>query len=322
MNSMQHKTIVLPCALLVFSCGLSFSASSQTQSEAGFTREVSFKTENDAYLFKLNDAYYTNGLMLSYGFVTNSNERKKIHSLELGQKIFTPLIRKTATPADIDRPYCGYTYLNYTQTVFLKKEALFQWNGSLSLLGPASGGEGMQNTYHRWLNYARFTGWQYQIGNALGIDLGASYAQTLIGSDAFKIVPVAQASLGTTFTQARLGSMFVLGAFEQNSESALWNARLSKKAGTQKRSHEFFVYWYPQGVLQGYNGTLQGGLLNKSTTAVTREPANFVFQQTIGVCYAEGRWTSKLEWVYQSKETPSQTRAQRYAGLQLAYRIH
>lgn len=322
MNNMQHKNILLPCVLLLISCGLGLLASSQTQSGQAFTREFSFKTENDAYLFKFNDAYYTNGLMLNYGFVTNKKGPKKIHSLELGQKIFTPLIRKTVTPADIDRPYSGYTYLNYAQTVFLKNDALFQWNGSLSLLGPASGGEGMQNTYHRWLNYAQFTGWQYQIGNALGIDLGAGFAKTLVGSDAFKIVPVAQVGLGTTFTQARLGSVLVLGAFEQNSESALWNARLSEKAGTKKRNHEFFVYWYPQGVFQGYNGTLQGGLLNKSTTAVTREPASFVFQQTIGVCYAEGRWTGKLEWVYQSKETPSQTRAQRYAGLQLAYRIH
>lgn len=322
MNNMQYKTILLPCALLVFSWGIGFRASSQTQSGVAFTREFSFKTENDAYLFKLDDAYYTNGLMLNYGFVTNRKDRKKIHSLELGQKIFTPLIRKTVTPADIDRPYCGYTYLNYTQTVFLKNDALFQWNGSLGLLGPASGGEAMQNTYHRWLNYARFTGWQYQIGNALSIDLGAGFAKTIVRSDAFKILPVVQASLGSTFTQARLGALLVLGAFEQNNESALWNARLSDKAGTKKRNHEFFVYWYPQGVLQGYNGTLQGGLFNKATTAVTREPATFVFQQTIGICYAEGRWTGKLEWVYQSKETPAQTRAQRYGGVQLAYRIH
>lgn len=322
MNNMQHKTNFLRGVLLMISCGLGLRASSQTQTGQTYTQEFSVKTENDAYLFKLDDAYYTNGLMLNYGFVTNRKDRKKIHSVELGQKIFTPLIRKTVAPSDIDRPYCGYTYFNYSQTVFLKNDALFQWNGSLSLLGPASGGEAMQNTYHRWLNYARFTGWQYQIGNALGIDLGVGFAKTLVASNAFKMVPVAQASLGTTFIQARLGGMLVLGAFEQNSESALWNARLSKSAGTPKRNHEFFVYWYPQGVLQGYNGTLQGGLLNKSTTAVTRDPATFVFQQTIGVCYAEGRWTGKLEWVYQSKETPAQTRAQRYGGIQLAYRIH
>ncbi|MBH2003164.1 MAG: lipid A deacylase LpxR family protein [Sphingobacteriia bacterium] len=319
---MHYKIILIRCALMAFLWGLGFDASSQIQSGDAFTREFSFKTENDAYLFKLDDAYYTNGILLNYGFVTTRKGRKKIHSLELGQKIFTPLIRRTVTPADIDRPYCGYTYLNYTQTVFLKHDALFQWNGSLGLLGPASGGEAMQNTYHRWLNYARFTGWQYQIENALSVDLGAGFAKTILRSDLFKMVPVVQANLGATYTQARLGALLVLGAFEQNNESALWNARLSEKAGTKKRNHEFFLYWYPQGVLQGYNGTLQGGLFSKGTTAVTREPATFVFQQTIGACYAEGRWTGKLEWVYQSKETPAQTRAHRYGGIQLAYRIH
>ena len=184
---------------------LLFSIIGTTQNKSSnYTKEFSFKTENDAYLFNLNDAYYTNGFMLNYAFVKNYNGKKKIHSLELGQKIFTPLIRETKTPADIDRAYCGYLYLNYGQTQFLKKDRVLQLNASLGLVGPSSWGEGLQNTYHSWVGFAKFTGWKYQIENALGIDVGATYATTLFASNGIKVLPLVQANLGTTFTNAKL----------------------------------------------------------------------------------------------------------------------
>ena len=286
-----------------------------------YTKEFSFKTENDAYLFKMNDAYYTNGFYIGQSFVQTKNNSKRIHSFELGQKIFTPLKRASLTPADIDRAYCGYLFLNYGQTRFLKKESLIQFTGSLGIVGPASWGEGLQNTYHGWLNYAPFFGWKYQIENSLGIDLGATYARTIAGNETMKLLPVAQLNIGTTYTNAKLGAMMVLGAFEKNSESALWNARLSETAGTQKRNHELFAYWYPQLIVQGYNATIQGGMFNKGTTAITQELSPLQFQQTIGLCYAQGRFTTRLEWVYQSKETPAQLKAQRYGVIQLGYRF-
>jgi lipid A 3-O-deacylase len=287
-----------------------------------YSKEISFKTENDAYLFNLNDAYYTNGLMLNYAFVKEVNGKKKIHSFELGQKIFTPLIRETKTPADIDRAYCGYLYLNYAQTRFLKKDRVLQLNGSLGLVGPASLGEGLQNTYHGWLGFAKFTGWKYQIENALVVDIGATYASNLVETNGIKIVPVIQANLGTTFTNAKFGVMMVWGAFEKNRQSALWNARLSGSEEKPKRAYEFFGYFYPQLIAQAFNATLQGGVFNNGNMQVTHTPSTLMYQQTLGVCYASGRFTGRIECIYQSKETPSQTKSHRYGSFQIAYRIH
>ncbi len=299
------------------------SVNSFAQNKAtNYSKEFSFKTENDAYLFNLNDAYYTNGFMLNYAFVKDHKGNKKIHSFELGQKIFTPLIRETKTPADIDRAYCGYLYLNYTQTQFLKKDRVLQLNSSLGLVGPASWGEGLQNTYHEWLRFAKFTGWKYQIENALGIDIGAMYASTLAATNGFKMLPVMQVNLGTTYTNAKLGAMMVWGAFEKNNQSALWNARLSSSEEKPKRAHEFFGYFYPQIIAQAYNATLQGGVFNSGTMEVTQNPSPFMYQQTLGVCYASGRFTGRIEYIYQSKETSSQTKSQRYGSFQIAYRIH
>jgi hypothetical protein len=295
---------------------------SQNKSTSSFTKEFSFKTENDSYLFNLNDAYYSNGFMLNYNYAQEKKGVKKIHSFELGQKIFTPLIRKTITPADIDRAYCGYLYLKFAQTRFIKKDALFQFSGSLGIVGPAAWAEGLQNTYHSWLRYAKFTGWKYQIDNSLGIDFGATYATTIAATNGIKMVPVIQVNLGTTFTNASAGAMIVWGAFEKNSESALWNARISTKENTQKRKHEFFGYWYPQVIAQAYNATIEGGLFNKGSMAVTQQSSGLMYQQTLGACYASGRFTGKVEYVYQSKETPTQTKSQRYGSFQISYRIH
>lgn len=287
-----------------------------------YSKEFSFKTDNDAYLFNLNDAYYTNGFMLNYAFVKDHNGNKKIHFVELGQKIFSPLIRETKIPADIDRAYCGHLYLSYAQTQFLKKDRVLQLNGSLGLVGPASWGEGLQNTYHEWLRFAKFTGWKYQIENALGIDVGATYASSLAATNGIKLMPVMQVNLGTTYTNAKLGAMIVWGAFEKNAQSALWNARLSSTDEKRIRQHEFFGYFYPQIIAQAYNATLQGGVFNTGTTQVTQNPSPFMYQQTLGVCYASGRFTGRIEYIYQSKETEAQTKSHRYGSFQIAYRIH
>ena len=321
-KSNQLKCRVKKSVALIFLLKVSIIGFAQKKPTTNFTKELLFKTENDAYLFNRNDAYYTNGFLLNYNYAQEKNVVKKINSFELGQKIFTPFIRETKMPEDIDRAYCGYLYLKYAQTRFIQKDALVQLSGSLGLVGPDSWGEGLQNTYHGWLKFAKFTGWKYQIENSLGIDFAATYATTLAAANGIKMVPVVQINLGTTYTNASAGAMIVWGAFEKNGESALWNARISTKENTQKRKHEFFGYWYPQVIAQAYNATIQGGVFNKGSMAVTQEPSGLMYQQTLGVCYAAGRFTGKVEYIYQSKETPSQTKSQRYGSFQVSYRIH
>ena len=308
-------------ALLFYFCS-AVSLTAQQSTEKVFNKSFSFRTDNDAYLFIYNDAYYTNGFFLNYSFAKSKNDLKQIHSFELSQKIYTPLARVVVTPADIDRAYCGYLNLNYTQTAFLKKEALIQYSGSLGVVGPASWGQGMQETYHTLLRYAQFYGWEYQIGNSLTADAGLTYAKTIAENNWTKLIPVGQVNLGTTYTNAKLGAMLVAGAFEKNAASVLWNARIADKQSGNKKEYELFVYWFPQIIAQGYNATIQGGLLGSSPKAVTQSLAPVMLQSAIGVCFAEKRTSCRLEYVFQSKETPSQIKDQRYIGFQLAYQFN
>lgn len=288
-----------------------------------FSKELSFTTENDAYLFQKKDAYYTNGVFFALSKASEKNGRKRVTSYELGQMIFTPVSRANTTPSNIDRPFCGYLFIKVSQTQFQKNDAVVKYKASVGEVGQASLGEGLQNSYHRLFHYMRFTGWQYQVQNAIGLDMGISYAQTVLEDSSWiKFVPQAQANLGTTFTNASLGIYTCLGSFEKNSNSALWNARVQTREGESRRNFELFLYWYPQVILQGYNATVEGGLLNKGTGAVLAESERWMFQQSIGLCYAKGRWTTRASWVYQSKEAVTQLRSQQYGSALVSYRLH
>ncbi len=295
----------------------------QNKNPGMFRKELSFTTENDAYLLLKRDAYYTNGMIVSLRTSGEKKGGKLIRSFGVGQMIYTPLIRKTASPADIDRPYCGQLFFKYSQIRFPKNEAVLQLSGGITVLGRASLAESLQNSYHKLLKYARFSGWQYQVQNAVGPDMGISYARTVWENSSWiKIIPQVQVNLGTTFINAGIGLYTCLGLFEKNSNSALWNARIQSNEKDDRRDYEFFIYWYPQFIWQGYNATVEGGLLNKGSGAVLGETERRIFQQNIGICYARGRWTTKAAWVYQSKESVSQKRAQQYGSFLLSYRLH
>jgi lipid A 3-O-deacylase len=317
-NYQRIKTLTLGWLLVI----LPVLALAQDSTRRQFyAREFSVITENDAYLFHKHDAYYTNGIFLRLNWAGEKNGRKTVHAAELGQMIYTPLIRKTQSTNDIDRPYCGYLFARYARNKFSPEDALFQYSLTLGVVGNLSLGESMQNSYHRLFDYSRFTGWQYQVQNAVGMDIGLLYARTLWQNNLGKIVPAAQLSLGTNYTNARLGNYFCLGATEKNSNSALWNARVQTREPALRRKSEFFVYWYPEIILQGYNATVQGGLFSKGQGAVLAQPERWMFQQTVGVCYAETRWTIKAGVCFQDKEALSQKTAQQYGSLQLSYRF-
>lgn len=299
-------------------CLLPALAMAQPDSKRMYRQEISITTENDAYLLGKSDAYYTNGFFISWRKARNKNGKKQVFSYEAAQMIFTPLIRKTAGPGDIDRPYCGYLGLKLGKTSFSAKDALLAFSVTVAELGRSSLGEWVQNGYHTLLHYAKFTGWGYQVQDALGLDLGFRYGNTLWqDSTGIKLAPVAEVSLGMNYTTVTAGSYLCIGRYEKNRNSVLWNAGTGT-AGAK----ELFVFWYPQLIWQGYNATIQGGLFEKGSSAVLGRVSRWMYQQSIGICYALHRFSGRVAYVYQSKEARSQIRSQEYGSLQLSYRLH
>jgi len=83
-----------------------------------YNKELSFTTENDAYLLRKADAYYTNGFFVKETRALESKGRKLIRSFEFGQMIYTPLKEAYTSAKDIDRPYCGYLFVKLDQAFF------------------------------------------------------------------------------------------------------------------------------------------------------------------------------------------------------------
>lgn len=310
---------LLKLALCLFAGTVSAQDSSLAHNLA---HELAFTTENDAYLFHTGDAYYTNGVFLRYSAAGDRHGHKEVRSYEAGQMIFTPLIRKTRTTEDIDRPYCGYLFGRYSETSFPAKDAVLQYSLTVGLVGKASLGEALQESYHRLLSYSQFTGWQYQVRNSVGVDIGLLYAPTIWEDSSWaKLIPLVQASLGTDFTNARIGAYFCVGAFEKNANSVLWNARVQRRNASMRHNSELFVYWNPELMAQAYNVTLQGGMFDKGTGAVLTSPQPLMFNNTIGLCYAEGPVSIKIGITFQAREGVGQTTTQQYGSFQLSCRL-
>lgn len=284
--------------------------------------ELSFTTENDAFLLQYHDAYYTNGFMLAFNRAAKSKQYKKIHSLEIGQQIYTPVNKEIIPIKGIDRPYCGYLYLQFQETRFFKNNGFLRWSASLGMVGKESGGESLQNSYHSIFKYKKFLGWDYQVNNATTANLGVMVAPiSWQPSQKFKAVPLFKANWGNAFVNAGAGAMFALGIFEQNQRSTLWNARISNDHAGFEQEKEWFVYAQPQWTWQQYNATLQGVKNASVGNAILSDPLPWVFQQSIGLCYAKKAISMKAAWVYQSRETKTQVGTQQYLSLQFNCRF-
>jgi hypothetical protein len=190
----------------------------------------------------------------------------------------------------------------------------------LSESGSASLGEALQNGYHSLFNYGKFTGWQYQVRNATGVNAGIDIAQPLTKQKSWwQVTPIVSANLGTDFINTHIGGRFCIGKLQSPENAVLFNNGIS--ASKQKPGVEFFLYWQPELLWQGYNATIQGGLLHKGSGAVLGTPETWMYQEKTGVILSAGRWITDLSVVYQSKEAVKQTRPQRYGSIRVCYRL-
>lgn len=308
--------------LRILLLALFFSLLSLPKQVSAQRNELSFTTENDAFLLQYHDAYYTNGFKLEYSRAAASKKYKKIQSLEIGQQIYTPVNREIIPIKGIDRPYCGYLYLKFQETRFLQNNGFLRWTASLGWVGKQSGAESLQNSYHSLFKYKKFQGWDYQVNDAISFNLGILLAPaTWQPTQKFKAVPLIKANWGNTFVNAGAGAMFALGIFEQNHRSTLWNARVSKGDAGFEQEKEWFVFAQPEWTWHQYNATLQGVKNAPTGNAILSDPLPWVFQQSIGLCYAKKATSIKAAWVYLSRETKTQVGTQQYLSLQFNWRF-
>jgi hypothetical protein len=160
--------------------------------------------ENDS--FTGSDQHYTSGLKVSWlsadlvdwgqhgwrkrfvdllPFVNRPGGQKNF-GFALGQNIYTPRDATRANPDPADRPYAGWTYL---ELAFVSKTSAVSDRLSLQagVVGPSSLAKESQRTVHRWIGSVRPEGWDYQLRNEAGVNVGYErrwrlYARALVQS--------------------------------------------------------------------------------------------------------------------------------------------
>ena len=131
----------------------------------------------------LTDRFYTNGLRLGWTSPTGQvpsvlatlghslwGDGLQRVSLDVSQQIYTPA-NTSAVPADPhDRPYAGYLAINGSliSDTDTNRSVLML---SLGVVGPASGGEALQNGFHDLIGQGHDKGWGSQMGNVPAVEL-------------------------------------------------------------------------------------------------------------------------------------------------------
>ncbi len=166
-------------------------------------RSFAFTVEND--VFAGTDRNYTNGLRLAVTSLprvlsgaetftdwvaqnlmfTDDNDFLR-REFALGHSIFTPEDRLASEPLPDEHPYAGWLYLEASALVLRPSiEALDTFTIQAGIVGPAAGGEFVQNNFHDLIGDDQLQGWDNQLENEPGIALSFNrkYRQPLLEPD-------------------------------------------------------------------------------------------------------------------------------------------
>jgi len=290
-----------------------------------YKKEFRVITDNDAYLLKRKDGYYTNGIFLQYNWASR-HAIKEVNTIEVGQRMYTSRTHFMKTLSEYDRPFAGYLYAKYQRTVFTKKDNAIRYSISLGTIGPNALAKELQTKYHRLISIYKTYGWDVQVQNEIGLNASATWSPVLLQpktkNQLFSIKPVLTANLGNTFTNAEIGSVFQFGFFENNSNSSLWNASVQSHSPQTKRNFELFLFFHPQLIVNAYNATSQGPMFKQHKGVFTSDVYPLMYRHRLGISYVHERLTVGGDVTFETKEAKSQQAFQRYGTLHMGYRFN
>lgn len=290
--------------LSLFVCFLLFSIISFGQNSK---IEIGVVTDNDLYTSSKNDQYYTNGLEIFYRYLSKKekpNVIKKIDEIRVGQYMYSPRDIYKDEEEMFDRPFAGYLFGQFGNTNFYTNQSVFKKSLQLGYVGPNSFAENVQSETHRLFGYTAFEEWDYQIKNALGVQLYLMFSKPLLHSINSKRIDFqwqSEAKLGTIFTSLSTGFVTRIGIKKLVglSDSNFHGASLSKN--NQLPESEFYFYMAPSFCYQAYDATIQGSLF-KDNSPVTFDIVNYRFNGEAGLRYRKNNLNLSYAFVYRGKE--------------------
>ncbi|MDP9047497.1 MAG: lipid A deacylase LpxR family protein [Bacteroidota bacterium] len=293
--------------------------------------EIGGQTDNDSYLLKGSDRYYTDGVFIYYRHALpvyggDANLlANKVLGFEIGQKIFNPQSGFVPGPEYIDRPFAGYLYVGAALNLLYKNESNLKLSAQLGVVGPGAHGEEVQSFIHRTFGFYKVNGWQYQIKNEAELNLSAEYNKLIVRASWVDISMANYARIGNGFTGAGAGPLVRIGLFNQLFHSVSTQSTVIRNEGfTPLHTQEIFFYYKPQLNYVAYDATIQGGLFNHrdpNSLEITQDKEPFIFSQQVGIAFATTRFVVDAAAIYHTKDVKEMVRSQQWGSISAAYRF-
>ncbi|MEQ6122920.1 lipid A deacylase LpxR family protein [Pseudotenacibaculum sp. MALMAid0570] len=286
---------------------LFFFVTSSLISQQKFSKEFSLVTDNDLYVSTVKDQYYTNGLFLTYRYLSSNKGElsKKIFEIQIGHEIYTPYKSTVTTLAEHDRPFAGYLYANIGVIRAYKTQSILKTNLQLGVLGEDALGENLQNFIHDIYNFRRPFGWKYQIRNTLALNFDTEYIKALDIDDSkhYDINFMSKLRIGTIFNEVTGGFIGRIGFKELQpiDNSLAFNTHLNNDQTSFQRGIESFLYYKTSLTIVAYDATIQGSLFN-SNSPVTYKPKSLRFDLELGLKFTSNRCNFGYAYHYHSNK--------------------
>jgi len=274
-----------------------------------YSKEISLLTDNDLYVSLTSDRYYTNGLFLSYKYVSKNkpeNLEKRIFEWQLGHEMFSPYKAIVIDPSKHDRPFAAHFFIDFTIRNVYKNNQIFKFGGQFGVIGKNAYGRELQNFIHDLYDFKRAEGWEYQIKDALSINLEANYSKHLLADESnhYDFNAVANARIGTVYTDASAGFYSRIGflSLQKIANSIAFGTNVNNENTNYNREAESFFYIKPMLHYILYDATLEGSFLNAGSP-VTKKPKSVRFELEIGLKFTANRFNFGYMINYQSNKT-------------------
>lgn len=244
----------------------------------------------------------------------------------LGQNIYTPENLSTTTLIEEDRPYAGWLYLGFGLVGNQGNHRYDKIELEIGMVGPASGAEDIQTSWHRRFGFQRPNGWHHQLKNEPGINLyyeqARRYAPYSFGDSGLKgqLTPHFGFALGNVFTYAAGGLTARIGnRLEQDFGPPRIRPSLAG-SGLYRYSSDFSWYLFAglEGRAVARNIFLDGNSFRDSHSVDRRA---WVGDLQAGLVVQYKRLRVAYTQIFRSREYHGQDHPDRYGALNLSWRF-
>lgn len=287
------------------------------------------------------DRNYTNGLALAYLSPRNrvpgasrwlaerwlgaDTDDGVYAGLGLAHSIYTPRDTQRTRPLPDQHPYAAWLHAT-ALTAVDRGHALDTLTLDLGVVGPAAGGEWLQNNVHELIGVDEARGWAYQVRNEPGFVLGyerkwrALGRWRALGLEA-DLLPSAGVSLGNVLTQAQTGLMVRVGQDLANDYGPPRVSPAQAGAGffTPRDRLSWYLFAGAVGRAVAYNIVLDGNAFREGGPRVDREP--LVAEAQAGLVVQAGRVQAAFTVVLRTDEFSRQDQQQLFGALSFSMKL-